>query len=200
MAKCENDHRSGFTLMEIVLVLAIFVAVAAAAVPIYHGTLQRERVRKVAEAVAADWTRTRARAIETGETQLWICTIATGSYSASAYNAGGGALTNSQAVGMAAQSGAPVPTGTANGDEGFGESLPEGVTIGEVLVSEADTILNMGATTNSGESGAATLFFYPDGTSSSARITVQGEDGRAMAVVINGTAGTVRVFPAESNQ
>lgn len=194
-------HRQAFTLMEIVLVLAILVAVAAMAGPAYLGTLKRERVRKAAESIGADWTRTRATAIETGMTQLWACTVATGDYSASSYVADG-SLTNGDVAGMVGQSAIPTPVTPSTGDldDTFGQTMPQGVSISEVLVTDGDTRITMDMTTSAGEGGTATLLFYPDGTSSSARITVTGEDGTSMAAVINGIAGTVRVMPVETNQ
>ena len=193
-------RRRGFTLMEIALVLAIMVAVAAMAIPVYHGTLKRERVRKAAESIGADWTRARAAAIQTGETQLWACTLAAGTFSSGPYLANGGA-TNAEVANMVSQStGMTVSMPAGKAGEGFGQALPQGVTLGDVLVSEGDTSVNMSVATNSGEAGTATLLFYPDGSSSSARITVIGEDDITMAVAINGLAGTVRVMRVESNQ
>lgn len=201
MSSFSRRHRQAFTLMEIALVLAILVAVAAMAGPAYLGTLKRERVRKAAEGIGADWTRTRALAIETGTTQLWVCTVATGDYSASAYVADN-SLTNGDVAGMVGQTGSttPVTPNTSDPDATFGQTMPEGVSISEVLVTDGDTRITMDMTTSAGEGGTATLLFYPDGSSSSARITVTGEDNAAMAAVINGAAGTVRVMPVETPQ
>jgi len=198
MRKTTNGSRAGFTLMEIVLVLGIMVAAAAMAIPFYHGTLKRERVRKAAGAIAADWNRTRATAIEKGETQLWMCMLADGTFSSSRYISSGGA-TNAEVTSMVAQNTGLSPNSAVSGDGSFGQSLPTGVSIGEFMVSEADTIVTMKLVSNSGQSGSATLLFYPDGTCSSARITVKGEGGTTMAVVINGMAGTVRTMRVESN-
>ena len=193
MASLAKRTRSAFTLLEIVLVLAIIVAVAAMAAPAYQGTLKRERVRKAADSIAADWTRTRARAIETGQTQLWVCTVDTGTFSASGYTGAVASATNAdvaQAVSASPSGASQSASGAANPDGSFGQAVPEGVTISDVLVSDGDTIVTMSMTTTSGESGAATVLFYPDGTSSSARITVTGEDeSSSMAVVLNGSAG-----------
>ena len=71
--------------------------------------------------------------------------------------------------------------------------MPVGCTINDVVVSEGDSILAMSQTTNA-DSSNATIFFYPDGTSSSARLSVADEEGRTMTVVMNGLAGTVRVL------
>ena len=78
--------------------------------------------------------------------------------------------------------------------------MPEGVAISEVMVSEADSVVAMAQTTMS-DSSSATIFFYPDGTASSARLTVANEEQQTMSVVMNGIAGTVRVVSAiGSNQ
>jgi hypothetical protein len=76
--------------------------------------------------------------------------------------------------------------------------LPEDVSISEVRVSEADTVAAMSQTSTGGELSSATVFFYPDGTSSSARLSVINDE-RSISVVLNGLAGTVRVMRVEAS-
>lgn len=181
--------RHGFTLMEIILVLGIMVVVAAMAAPMFSGTIKQERLRKGIELIAADWVRTRAIAMQTGETQVWIGQIANGTYASSPY--GESAIAGADLTGLVAGATGAVPAASTSAESG--QTLPYGVTISEVLVSEADTVVQMSQTSSSGESGNAMLFFYPDGTCSSGRVTVTDEDQHSMSAVINGLAGTVRV-------
>lgn len=194
-----TDSRGGFTLLEVSLVLVIMVVVAALAVPVFRSTLKHERLRKAAEAIRADWTRTQTKAMLTGETQVWVCMLATGAYSFSPYTSdyGVAGATAADVTNRVSSATGLTPTQTSSDDDGFGQALPAGVTIHEVLVSEADSVTTMTRSSSAGEDGMATLFFYPDGSSSSGRITVTNEDGRAIAVVLNGVAGTVRVMSVE---
>jgi prepilin-type N-terminal cleavage/methylation domain-containing protein len=188
-----KTHRSGFTLLEISVVLAILVVVGAIAVPMFTGTLQIERLRKGVELVAADWVSTRAKAMETGETQVWVCQVGNNSYSSSTYASADG-LTPSEASSLVTEStGLSTTSGSATGGSDFGQSMPAGVSISDVMVTEGDTIATLSQSTMA-EGGAATIFFYPDGSSSSARLSVVNEQERTMTVVMNGLSGTVRVL------
>ncbi len=193
--RCDGNRR-GFTLLEVVLVLAIIVAVGAVAAPIFQGTLRGERLRKGVELISIDWTRTRAKAMEMGETQVWLCELSDGSYSSSVYSGVQG-LSPSDAASLVSAS-----TGLSSSDASsgsFGQSaMPDGVSISDVLISDADTVVMMSQSTNSMESGSATIFFYPDGTSSSARLTVTNEEEQTMSVMLNGLSGTIRVARGES--
>lgn len=201
MRQAANDNgaaKRGFTLLEIALVLAIIVVVGAVAAPMFQGTLRTERLRKGAELIAADWVRTRSVAMETGETQVWMCQIANNSFSASSYN-DSGAISPADAA--SAVSAATGLTSTGSDAGSFGQSaMPDGVSIGDVLVSEGDTVVMMAETGNTGDGGSALLFFYPDGTSSSARLSVANDQEQTMSVVLNGMAGTVRVISGGSSQ
>ena len=199
-----SDHapargRHGFTLLEVSLVLAMILVVAALAVPIYHATLRSERLRAAAETIRTDWTRTRSQAMKTGETQVWVCVLASSRFSASPYGSqfGVDGMSTADASDLASSTTGLSPTQTPTDVDSFGRGFPEGVTISEVLMSEADSVAMMTQASHADDGGVATLFFYPDGSSSSGRITVSNEDGRSIAVSINGLAGTIRVLPVE---
>lgn len=174
--------------------LTIIVVVGAMAIPVFRGTLNMERLRKGIELVAADWVATRAKAMETGQTQVWICQIGSAGYSSAEYdNSSGG--TPLEAAAMVADTTGLTSTDTTATRGDFGQAMPNGVTISEVLVTEGDSILAMSQSSNN-DTANSTIFFYPNGTSSSARLTVTDEDQRTMTVVMNGLAGTVRVLDA----
>lgn len=186
-------RRRGFTLLEMVLVLAIIVAVGAIAAPIFRGSLEIEKLRKGIELVAADWVETSALAMETGETQVWLCEVGSSGFSASTYSNTGGLTPTEAATTVADTTGLSATSGSASGSGSFGQTMPEGISISEVLVSEGDTMVTM-AENSMADASNATVFFYPDGTSSSARLSVIDEQQRTMTVVMNGLAGTVRVL------
>ena len=186
-------YRRGFTLLEMMLVLGIIIIVGAIVAPMFTGTLQVERLRKGAELVAADWVETSAMAMETGETQVWLCEIGSNGFSAGTYSNTGGLSPTEAAAMVVDTTGLSTNSGSASGAGSFGQTMPEGVSISEVLVSEGDTIMTMAENTMADASNA-TVFFFPDGTSSSARLTVTDEQGQSMSVIMNGLAGTVRVL------
>lgn len=67
--------KSGFTLIEIVLVIAIMLALASASVPLLTGTLEIQRLRSAADTVRAEWTEARIRAMEDGQIQCFRCRL-----------------------------------------------------------------------------------------------------------------------------
>ena len=69
------QHRSAFTLLELLLVLALMVAAVAAALPSLKTSFSNQRLQKAAEQIRAEWTRARARAIKTGQTQIFRHTL-----------------------------------------------------------------------------------------------------------------------------
>lgn len=181
-------HRHGFTLLEISLVLVILVVISALVAPNFQGTLNNERLRKGTESIAASWTQTRATAMQTGETQVWACEIGGAGYSAN--------VASSNAMGESVANAPGLSGGTAASIAELSETLPAGIEITQAIVSDSDTLTSMQQSTLTNESGRASLFFFPDGTSSNARITLALAEGgdRAMTVMINGLAGTVRVL------
>ena len=195
MGNYHPTDRHGFTLMEISLVLVVLVIIAALAAPSFQGTLAQERLRKGAESIAADWTMTRATAMQTGETQVWACELGAGTYSANSSS-------TSMSIGAEASGGALPTLGTADlSSFELTEALPTGYVISEVLTSESNSMSAMAMSSQPTESGRATVLFYPDGTCSNARLTVNQEDApeRSMTVMINGLAGTVRVLPGSTS-
>ena len=182
--------RSGFTLLEISLVLALLVIVSALAVPNFQGTLAAQRLRKAAESIASNWTQTRALAMELGETQVWACELGAGQYAASA--SGAAVASGDQSV--------PVFDPASVDSLELTEALPDGFIISDAMTSESNSMSSMALASTNSQSGRVTLFFYPDGTCSHARLTVSHEDRPedTYSVMVNGLAGTVRVLRGTS--
>lgn len=126
--------------------------------------------------------------MKTGVTQVWNCSLSDRTYSTSPYqNAGAGV--GATAPGVASPDASSLGTGTSNARL---RQLDAELEISECLISEADSVTSMAELTTTGE-GMATLYFYPDGSSSSARIVVRDkEHGHPFAIVLNGLAGTAR--------
>ena len=65
-----RKRRDGLTLIEILLVLAIVIMVAALALPAMNGTSDAQRWTRAADMVRSDWSRARVEAIRSG--QEWV--------------------------------------------------------------------------------------------------------------------------------
>lgn len=70
--------RPGFTLIEIILVLAIVITLTSLAVPLLTGTLQNQRLRSSADTIRAEWMETRLKAMEEAQIFCFRCRLGTG--------------------------------------------------------------------------------------------------------------------------
>ena len=66
-----RSPRSGITLLEVLLVMALLVAIASMAAPALQGTLDGHRLRNSADTIRVAWTKARVEAMETGRTHLF---------------------------------------------------------------------------------------------------------------------------------
>jgi type II secretion system protein H len=80
----KNEHgtsrgRSGFTLVEVMIVLAIIVAITAIAVPMMYNQASNQRLKDTARHVANALNRARGEAVRTGEVHIvYVATDASG--------------------------------------------------------------------------------------------------------------------------
>ena len=63
--------RPAFTLVEVMLVLALLVVIGALIWPAVKGPFEGQRLRKAGDQVRAEWTRARTRAMKSGRTQVF---------------------------------------------------------------------------------------------------------------------------------
>lgn len=176
------QKRPGLTLMEIMLVLAVLVAVAAIALPALHGPMSDQRLRKAGDLVLAQWARARLTAMKTGQMQVFVYEIGSEFYRVQPFSNQTDAL---EASADADQTLAPnaiyQDPSQAQRDSVLGvagQRLPSGVTffLGEI---DVDTRLaqaqSEGATAELGGALAQPIVFYPDGTTTSARLVLTNE-------------------------
>src|SRR5258706_606102 len=77
---CRARRRSGLTLVEMVLVLAIMVLIMGLARPLLERPLAYERLRHAGELVMAQWTVARTDAMRSGQEQKFTYQPRTGGY------------------------------------------------------------------------------------------------------------------------
>ena len=165
-------RRSGFTLLEIVLVMAIILILGSVIYPSLKGMYGDTRVRGAADQVCAAWAEARARSIDSGTPYRFAVMPASEKYriapdSQSSWDGSGssGSSNNSD-----------------NGQELTG-ALPKGIKF--KLDSNA---------TDSGSGWKTVATFMPDGScKDDVKVTIEGDDCKPLIVSIRGLTGVVRV-------
>jgi len=209
-------RRCALTLLEVILVLCLLVFIAAIAWPALERPLANQRVRKAADLVRAEWTRARVQAMASGRTYVFRYSPDSDQYRLEP-TAGADDFAP-EAFGLDSLSPDAIsPAAPAASDaEGSANTLwsenrlPEGVRF---LVSEvapdrrAQVMMGQGQLPEDAGplpterdlpqaaalAPAEPILFYPDGTTSEARLTLVNREGRAIDLYLRGLTGVVTV-------
>lgn len=185
--------------MEAMLTLALLVIVASIAWPTLNKTFENQRLKKAADQVRAEWARARVKAMSTGYIHIFQYTVDGNQYATER-------RVTSEVEGSDLPTGAPLGFGEAalRAPVPFGAevALPEGVTfLGSETVfdSRAAMLVSDPTQFRAGEQGwSEPIFFYPDGTTSTARLVLRNEHGRFIELVLRGLTGVVRVSDVQA--
>lgn len=191
------------------LVIAIMVAVLAVSFPLMRGSFDDQRLRKAAEMVQTEFARARNRAIKTGKVQVFQHAVFSDQFvtteQSSLEDALLGASTDDESAIRSA-----IDTAYTTSTLPM-KKLPERVyfvgadvridqrTSVELSSFEASPALqDVAATAASREttgdmSWGMPIFFFPDGTTSTASIVVANERQRSIEVSLRGLTGLARV-------
>jgi Tfp pilus assembly protein FimT len=191
----------GLTLLEILLVLGLLVVIGATVMPFVGGTLGNHRLRKSADMIRAEWLKARAKAMQTGRTYVFRYEPETDGYLVEPWYSDEDLLESSQ-VGLSSglnSFAAPTQSFALSDtlDTAKTRHLPQDITF---VASETTGEARDQIATQSGESLqmqdptlAEPIFFYPDGTSSTARLLVMNERPRYILLTLRGLTGVVYV-------
>lgn len=206
-------QRNGFTLFELLLVLAILVVITAAAYPSIRRLMSERIVRQAAETLAVKFNATRVRAIENGIAYQFRVQAGGRQYCAAPAEAVD--INRVNAVAGGAQSGvgsASAAAPSSSGSSGAGSTLATWRLLGElntgvkieapVLQGSSPFALPIDVTTFSGRNDTAAytetvwsepIVIQPDGTSTTANIEVVGDNGWVYRISVRGLTGGTRV-------
>ena len=192
-------NRRGVTLLEMLLVLGLLVAIAAIAMPNVGRSLENHRLRKSADLIRAEWAKARAKAMETGRTYVFRYEPQADGYEVEPWYSDEDYLESSQLSGLGS-----FGTPAASPPLLFGQTattamkhLPEEIVfVASDTTQEAREVLAVQGTDalrNQDTTMSSPIFFYPDGTSSTARLLVMNARGRYVKLTLRGLTGVVYV-------
>ena len=197
--------RLAFTLLEVLLVLALLVVAAALAWPVLDRTFAGSRLRKSADLVRAVWSQARIDAMAYGRTHAFVCRGGTNEFNYDVWT--GEDLMLDQAE-------------HAPADDNLGNDrhLPQGLTFVSVEAvnaargpQESDSgFKQKGATASFSADATAPaagakaagptlspILFFADGTASDARLIIANDSGRQIAITLRGLTGVALVGEIE---
>lgn len=194
---------TGFTLLELILVLAILVAIGAIVAPSVGDAFQRQRLQGSADRLRSQWDRARLTAMKTGQIQVFSCTLGSNTYSIQPFMAADDVL-NASAGATVVTSGGTVAEATTGGTLAaptnshiVDEKLEEKISFVSCAVnsdmramSVAQAQGGLAATMSVNQ----TVMFYPDGSTSTAEVIIQNAEGAQRAVRMRGLTGTTQVL------
>ena len=195
---------SGVTLMEVLLVTVLLVVIAALAVPNLRSSFSGTRLRKGADVVRGEWARARVQAIKSGQVHVFRHLLGSDGFITTPQFSLDDVLESDQRYLTQSFDGSTVGVGGL-GITNEVSRLPEQVVFmgADVAMDQRSEsqMLNYETGSNQGfgtaQTGAAEwgmpIFFFPDGTASSARVVLRNEQNQAISIEMRGMTGIARV-------
>lgn len=198
-----SARRGAMTLLEILLVLALIVVVFAVAVPTLTGSFSNQRLKQSGEVVRAAFSRARVEAMRSGRIQAFHSQIWGNKYGIVPWYMAEDAVDADLPADTDVTS-APH-AGWALINEQMAETLPDGVMFVsqvEIVDDRTEAIAAEAAeatarTSRFGTAWSPPILFYPDGTTSDARVVLRNERGWMVTVELRGLTGVASVARPE---
>ncbi len=202
------SHRAGrlrgYTLLEMIVVLAVVASLLAIAMPAVFRPLAKAELREAAKQIQAAMLDARTRAVESGAVQEFRYQPGGRRYEIRALGQADqgppAALPNAAA---AAASGQPADSALP---EPVREDLPDGIVFADPLEERpADTLQPLPTASSpvveenaTGDRWITLLHFYPNGRSLNGRLKLRGSKSWSIELMLRGLTGTV--FVGEPHQ
>jgi prepilin-type N-terminal cleavage/methylation domain-containing protein len=201
------NSRSGMTLLELMLVLALLVVVGAMAMPAFKGPFANQRLRKAGEMVRIEWNRARIQAMKTGQIQMFRYETDGKIFYVQPYLTEQDFLEADATESTArdpslAQAGgvtAPMPGAVSNTEPPTirERELPDGVIFaGGYFESDsrsAQIQQESQATLMAAGNQVAPILFYPDGTTSDAELILSNDQQLFIRITLRSLTGISKV-------
>ncbi len=212
MSHRRASKRTAVTLFELLLVLALLVAVAGIAIPTFESMIGSRRLGQSIEKLQNEIMAGRVTAMRTGQAQVIRMTLQGQVYSIAPW-LGGSEAQDASAGATVMQSGQIIQTQPASGGavlaseaSGSTKQLGEGVQFSavETLVDSRNALAiqqaggtvptDVGSSQGDGSGLSSPLLLYPDGSCTTAQIILADSKGRRMAIQLRGVTGQLKTL------
>ena len=221
-----HPSRPAFTLIEVILTLALLVIISAMAWPQLEKSFSGQRLRKAADIVRTQWTKARVEAMRTGSIRVFRYQISGNTYRIDMLSTDPVALLTGTTTDPASNDAAQTAgaTNTASPQTGglnptatvFQQILPKDIT----FINSQTGLDPTAAAASTGTPAAASsvdpsvannvpsagagwsepIYFYPDGTTSDSSLLLANKDGRTIELWLRGITGMVKIGDITSGQ
>ncbi len=193
-----RNRRRAFTLIEVMLTLSLLVVIVALAWPALDKPFANQRLRRSADRIRAEWGRARVKAMDTGEIYLFRFMPEGDRYCIEQGTSAEQAADATSYGQVSRSAGGPASRAATSRRE---RPLPGGVTFhaGETVADTRSAMLESESTSTSSSSYGSTgewsqpIYFYPDGTTSTARLALKNEHERYIELSLRGLTGVAYV-------
>lgn len=187
MQRAAARQSRGLTLIEMCLVLALLVVIAAVATPLLEGSFSRANLQSAADLLTAAWSRARLAAMESGVTHVFRFEPKGTRFQIITLND----------LGMLESETPDIDD--ANSEYGIDEMmrspqnrLPEGVAFAAAEIAASSQVAaTYGETT--GTNWSSPILFHADGTTSDATVLLANGDGQTVRLTQRGLTGITQV-------
>ncbi len=183
-------NRPGYTLFELLLVLAIIAMMGALAIPSFTGSLAGYRLRRGAELVRSDWVSARNEAVRTGQIRVFRFELNGDRFWVEPWYAEGDPAVD--------ELGGAAPVTDLSETTAFASYLPEDILFYSGETDSDSRSITVEESFVGGTSGGDSTFgrpvvFYPDGTTSTSRLYLTNERGQIIEISLRGLTGVTEV-------
>jgi len=184
--------RRGYTLMELLLVLAILVVAAAVTAPSLARTMRRTALVAAGEDVRAALTKAHVLAMKSGRTQMFQYELGGSKYKTEPYIAGDDEIESAEGDPTGAFAGS-----TTSQQPAPEKTLPEGIkfTAGDFAIeSRAERIeREVGTTSSGGATWSRPILFFTDGSAVDAFVVIGNDHNSGIRIDLRGMTAILKV-------
>src|SRR3954447_2768836 len=178
-----SGRKRGVTLVEICLVLALLVVIAAVAIPAMGGAFARASLRGGCDTLRAAWSKARMAAIQKGQSYVFRCEPRGSRFQ----------IVSLDQIGLPeTQEQQPTDSDAERAPEDILRlsrmQLPDGVIFAKADIGSSTQLAATGGTTDGGP-WSTPILFRPDGTTSDASMVLQNEPGNTIRITLRGLTG-----------